>query len=172
MARKHSEHTGMRNGKLFCFNCGEFMTLDMPMRVTLFTEVTKAFSKTHKDCLKTWEVPKPDMSQSFISRQNWWLTKGERGMSSDTIFSICTGTPVIRFRSTPCDPDDFRRCYLLLQALPELRDAFPALEKAGEVWKAIVQNWDHMVALLEKMIAAPPAEKSTELYDFMKSIGC
>lgn len=43
-----------------------------------------------------------------------WLRSGERGISSETIFSTITGLELNQCGSHPLDPADFRRCSLLL----------------------------------------------------------
>ena len=78
-----------------------------------------------------------------------WLAFGERGLSSDAIVSTLTGTRVGRRTTTdyPFDPSDFRRCVLLLEAVPVARFAFPAMREVSPVWARLVDAWDELEAL-------------------------
>lgn len=80
-----------------------------------------------------------------------WLSEGERGASSDTLFSITTGLVICKqkYFSYPSDPSDFRRCQLLLQAAPELRERLSMLKKISPEWNALVDHWDEINAAIE-----------------------
>lgn len=81
-----------------------------------------------------------------------WLASGERGISSEAIVSHLTADPVGSYRwSTdwPHDPSDFRRCQLLLNAVPLARLAFPAMSTRGPQWARLVQSWDEIHASIE-----------------------
>ena len=80
-----------------------------------------------------------------------WLENGDVGLSSQTILYAITGNKrnyTDNLGYLPQDPSDFRRCYLLLKAFPELR---PQLYKVAEMypqWKQLVEHWDQLEALL------------------------
>lgn len=82
-----------------------------------------------------------------------WLASGERGISSEAIVSQLTGHRVGRRRwpdDHPHDPDDFRRCEMLLRAYPLARLTFPeAMKTRSEVWARLVEHWDELVELIE-----------------------
>jgi hypothetical protein len=79
-----------------------------------------------------------------------WLANGERGVSSEAIFSHLTGLQISRlWSSPPWDPDDLRRCRLLLQAIPALRADLPRMAELGPEWAAIVGAWDELCALMD-----------------------
>lgn len=82
-----------------------------------------------------------------------WLASGERGISSEAIVSQLTGQPVGRRwggGDHPYDPDDFRRCEMLLRAYPLARLVFPELmRKRSVIWAALVDHWDEIVELME-----------------------
>lgn len=83
-----------------------------------------------------------------------WLASGERGISSEAIVSQLTGQPVGRRwfgGDHPYDPDDFRRCEILLRTYPLARLVFSALMPSrSPVWAALVARWDEIVALIEE----------------------
>lgn len=82
-----------------------------------------------------------------------WLRTGERGVSSEGIFSHLTGVPIYQWRpSPPTDPSDFRRCCLLVQAVPSFRSKLHRMAELGSQWKAIVDHWDELCAIMDEEI--------------------
>lgn len=102
-----------------------------------------------------------------------WLAEGERGISSNAIFEVLTG-----YKATgrwglghPRDPDDFRRCELLLSAVPDLRDEMHNMVNVSPVWANLVRDWDKIKGMI--LEEAPNWEgRASKAYDYMKSIGC
>lgn len=81
-----------------------------------------------------------------------WLATGARGISSEAIVSHLTGVPIsgrLGLRE-PCDPSDFRRCELLLRAVPLARLALPAMRTVSPIWGQLVDHWDELVDLIEE----------------------
>ena len=63
-----------------------------------------------------------------------WLAMGERGLSSEFIVLHLTGTPMNSRRwgvRYPLDPADFRRCQLLLKAVPLAELSFSSMRTAS-----------------------------------------
>lgn len=78
-----------------------------------------------------------------------WLANGERGISSQAIFETVTGVPCRtdwRFDTYPRDPDDVRRCELLLDACPELRAKLDMMRTVSPEWNALVEAWPQIIA--------------------------
>jgi uncharacterized protein YdcH (DUF465 family) len=172
MAKKKGEHCGYRNGDLFCFNCGESYKINYPQPVDMVVAISKQFVKSHKDCKPVWKVPVADMTTSVTERQLWWLKDGEHGLSSKAIFSVLSGREVNECKRThPSDPDDFRRCYLLLKAVPEWREKLHEMKPVSPVWSKLVDNWDTLTEMIETAMASKE-NKATEMYKLMESIGC
>jgi hypothetical protein len=73
-----------------------------------------------------------------------WLGLGERGVSSNTIVQTLTGIPALGdwTPSHPHDADDFRRCRLLLEQVPELVPLLPRMADASTQWSRLVNGWD------------------------------
>jgi hypothetical protein len=173
MSRKNS-HTGMRNGDLFCFNCGTSQKLPLPMPVDLAGEWMIGFAKVHSKCPKTWVEPVADPALDYsnvaISRNaNWWLVNGERGMSSETMYYYFTGVRIGKRETHPCDPDDFRRCYLLLKAVPQWKTQLHKLKVGGKIWSNLVDNWGKLTEMLEEQMKT---RKANGMFEFMQSLGC
>jgi hypothetical protein len=82
-----------------------------------------------------------------------WLAIGEHGNSSNALFFALThikpGDMDGSNDAHPHDPDDLRRCRLLLAAIPE----YFSVEKIAAispVWAKLVANWDAICAMMDK----------------------
>jgi hypothetical protein len=180
MAKSKTDHCVMRNGHPFCMNCGETYVINLPAPVHVVTGAIEGFVKTHRHCKKTWQEPKPDMSQEASLRAIWWLEHGERGVSSETIFANLVNMAGELSRvmykkrpspqwSHPLDPDDFRRCHLLLEVVPELREEMHRMKAVSPVWSALVDNWEKLTEMLKEQMETG---KPNGMYEFMKELGC
>jgi hypothetical protein len=82
-----------------------------------------------------------------------WLATGERGLSSDTLFTFTTGVGAEDedrgYHGYPHDPDDLRRCRLLLDACPDLVSCLPRVAAAGPEWSALVARWDEVCSTMD-----------------------
>jgi len=84
-----------------------------------------------------------------------WIAGPRTGVSSKFIWTVMSGMSVADALKAdkwgawnyPSDPDDFSRCYLLLQRHPEWRERLPELAEAGPVWAALVAHWGELEAL-------------------------
>jgi hypothetical protein len=167
---KTTKHTGIRNGQLFCFNCGESQGLSFPISIILLSGFIKVFNRIHKGCPKTWKQPEVDQGKSIGEKMDFWLKMGERGISSETMFEVLGNTNLdVRYRSHPLDPDDFRRCYLLLETIPEWKADLKKLRELSPIWSNLVDNWDSLTEMIKEQIQTGKANK---MYEFMKSLGC
>lgn len=83
-----------------------------------------------------------------------WLATGERGISSNTMFTILTGVDALEGWSPgyPIDPSDLRRCRLLLEQCPELTKEFPRMANASKMWAGLVRDWAAICAAMDKEI--------------------
>lgn len=103
------------------------------------------------------------------ARIHAWLLKGERGLSSETMARAALGIRDPRYDRHPLDPDDLRRCMLLVDQAPEVRNAFPRIAQLSKTWAAIIAHWDELIALLREEMPSGMARKT---YDRMKALGC
>ncbi len=81
-----------------------------------------------------------------------WLAHGERGVSSETIFSVITGVAATNGWKYchPYDDGDFRRCRLLLEECPEF---LPLMHKVAELspeWRRLITHWDLICLTMDK----------------------
>ena len=98
-----------------------------------------------------------------------WLAEGEHGASSKTMFSVLSGLDISRFNDHPYDPDDFRRCYLLINQVPEFEKDLYKVAELSPVWKNIIDNWGKLTTMLLEQMAT---RKANGMYEFMKTLGC
>lgn len=79
-----------------------------------------------------------------------WLATGERGTSSETIFTVLTGLQLLDDdeMSHPLDGCDFRRCCLLFDSCPELAARFDNMRPVAPEWNALVSAWYSIFAVM------------------------
>ena len=170
MAKAKTSNTGMRNGKMFCFNCGGSFDLQLPQPAKFAADMMKSFDKAHLHCPKTWEEPKADANgKTEDENAEWWLIHGERGISSETMFHHLSGRRIGKYESHPHDPADFSRCYKLLEAVPQWRPKLHRMNDVSPVWKNLVDNWPK---LEEYLLDQYKTNKANGMYEFMKTLGC
>lgn len=101
-----------------------------------------------------------------------WLLNGERGISSEAIFSHLTGLPLSNTswsKRPPVDPADLGRCRALLAVVPE----FAA--RLGEMaslpgWDRLVPEWDRLCALMDEELA-DGGDRAPKTYGAMQALG-
>ncbi len=175
--RKKQSCAGFRNGDLFCYNCGRSYHIQYPQPTSIAAAIMTQFDKDHRNCPKTWEPPIVDQSLPEREKAIWWKTgmNGERGMSSDVMWDQlynnwkAVGDNTKTNSPHPCDPDDFRRCYLLLETVPEWKDKLHLLKALSPIWVKLVDNWAHLTQMLEEQMKTG---KPAGMYEFMKELGC
>jgi hypothetical protein len=171
------QDTGFRNEDLFCFNCGTAQKIPMPIDMRLAADFMKSFAKIHKNCPKTWTEPIPETKeQTEYECATWWAGNGEHGISSKTMFNHLAGGTVSRLQNLhegyPSDPDDFKRCYKLLQAVPQWKNRLNELKPLSPVWSNLVDNWDKLTEMYEQNERENWKNyKKIGMYEFMKDLG-
>lgn len=116
-------------------------------------------------------MPQLDFPQSVAD----WLARGERGTSSETIVAFLWGLPITgRWgMSHPYDPDDLRRCLLLLQASPETAARFNEMDAVSPEWKRLVANWSRLEAVFREEVPDIHncfRQSAPKTYDAMKRV--
>jgi hypothetical protein len=163
---KTKEKTGIRNGKLFCFNCGREYDMHLPQPVSITTAMMEQFSKDHENCAPTWKEPEAIPEQTIEQRANWWIARGETGSSSKTMWRYFMDGYRID-PSHPYDPDDFKRCYKLLEAVPEWKSRVHELAVLSPQWQKLSENWDK---LNEYYLDQVKNKKANGMYEFMNKL--
>jgi len=103
-----------------------------------------------------------------------WFAQGEIGVSSKTMACTVIGMTLddtwSAYENHPSDPDDFRRCLLFLEAVPEARSHFNKISKLSPVWERLVDSWDVLESLLKEEMSK--GNKAPKTYEMMKNLGC
>lgn len=165
MAKK-KDHTGFRNGKMFCFNCGGSQDIPYPVEISIFAAMGKAFVKLHKDCKPTWVQPAVEPEKSIGERINFWLRHGEQGTSSRAMFVVLSGKPIAGWGTDfPYDPSDFKRCHGLLVCIPEWRKDLDKMRGVSPTWNNLIDNWPKLTEMLLEQLETG---KANGMYELMK----
>lgn len=108
-----------------------------------------------------------------------WLLAGEHGLSACAIFWRLTGTkpPILRGDrgfAHPHDPDDLRRCMLLLEQVPELSGRIGEMRGASRHWDALIPGWEtlcgSMAAEIPNWREPPRGSAAKRTYLAMKAV--
>jgi len=160
----------IRNDKLFCNNCGGEYSFEYPIAISKISEKTKLFTKLHLDCKQTYVEPKVNDSDSVIEKANWWIRNGRIGDSSKTMWNCLIGNKDFKI-NYPYDPDDFSRCYKLLEAVPEWKKELGRLKILSVQWSNLIDNWDELTKMYE-LNENQNWENSKEIgmYEFMNKL--
>lgn len=85
-----------------------------------------------------------------------WLACGERGSSSEALFTRLSGVNCTSGAfygradaNHPYDPDDFRRCRLMLEACPELAANLRDAAGMSHQWAALVADWENICTTMD-----------------------
>lgn len=105
-----------------------------------------------------------------------WLASGERGCSSNSMFTHLTGVNAVTssYKSHPYDPDDFRRCCLLLEEVPELKAELHRMAEVSPEWAKLVAHWEEIKQLIDEEVPGwlsrrpPRGSKATKGYYLIK----
>ncbi len=162
--------TIIRNKKLFCTKCGAEFPLPFPIGIDEMNKKTKAFDILHQDCKQTYVEPKADQSKSEREKAMWWIASGEHGMSSETMWNCFMNNKDYPINH-PYDPDDFKRCYKLLEAVPEWKERLYQLKPLSKEWSNLIDNWDKLTEMFEQNIKNNWTNyKEIGMYEFMQTL--
>lgn len=145
-------------GRLECHHCKATYALpkeDVDLR--LMTWILEGFQRDHAACENDPDLELPPIPARPIHENlahmlppgaREWLEYGEVGLSSETLLIILTGYPTRAMHRPgwphyPHDPDDLRRCVLLLEAVPSLEIKKMSLVSA--TWTALIARWDELM---------------------------
>lgn len=96
------------------------------------------------------------MKLEITSEMVAWLARGERGLSSNVIFSRLTGVDALSQRWSsreshhPWDPGDLGRCRKLLEACPKLQSKLTLMADLSPAWMVLVKAWDELCAMMDE----------------------
>lgn len=99
-----------------------------------------------------------------------WADGPDSGMSSMALVRATTGAHVGRWRDYqqhPLDPDDFGRCYRVLQLFPELRTDLAKVAALSQEWSRLIAAWDDLELLFT---VVEPHWPKPRMYDRMQEL--
>ena len=104
-----------------------------------------------------------------------WFVNGETGLSSMCIASVMLGFKP-KTIDHPLDPPDFKRCLLLVNAVPEVKSNLWKMKDVSEQWSALIDRWDDvekcfMEEVAEWLDTKFSRKSAIRTYDLMKEIG-
>lgn len=91
--------------------------------------------------------PKAPVDALVSQRVLEWLAGPDTGLSSKAMAFCMLGIKRHGHwdgTEHPYDPSDFNRCLLLVDKVPEVRDAFSDIACLSEQWNAIIDHWDEL----------------------------
>lgn len=157
-----------------CGECShEWVCAWLPMPIDKVLPLMKApCPKCGSKNVLSGPIPKP----TNVGAAEEWVGNGDTGTSSLTIWAVLMDrrSPHGRF-DVPHDPDDFGRCYRLLQVMPEWRARLPEVAQRVPAWGPFVREWDTLTALYEDELQNGPLNKRgyrmlTRTYDLMQKL--
>ena len=118
-----------------------------------------------------------------------WFHSGERGQSSEALAvaglmrhgdervqAEWADHAAYRACAHPHDPDDLRRCLLLIRHVPVLRQEVDALAEESAHWAALARHWDELRAQISQEVCPsrwlepPEGAQAPETYRRMKAV--
>ncbi len=145
--------------------------MQMPIRIDDMTTAIKIFNAQHCKCKPGgYTESTADARGDMHTRANWWIANGHVGMSSKTMWSHFMGLKSFEINH-PYDPDDFSRCYRLLQAVPEWKGRVAELASLSSAWKGLAENWQKLTEMYEENERTQWKNgKSIGMYQFMRKL--
>jgi hypothetical protein len=108
-------------------------------------------------------MPKHKITKGMMD----WLLGRDTGISSKTMLYMHVIGKYPDYGDIPYDPDDFGRCYRLIQQFPEIKKSFPKICMISESWKRLIFEWQELETLYIKELHLGDAPK---LYNRIKEI--
>jgi hypothetical protein len=95
-----------------------------------------------------------DAKNKDLSAEESWLRGYDTGISSLAIFEVMTGKPdgqnAKRPGNHPHDPDDFGRCFRLLERFRDWRDRIGEMSAISPQWGTLARHWPELEELYRK----------------------
>jgi len=117
----------------------------------------------------TKPLPAQDVGTGALLGLVRWALGDDTGSSSKHMAAVAAGFQ--GYGSHPVDPSDLGRCIRLVQTVPGVRDAFPAIAASTPKWAVIVEHWDELVALYEQECRGRRYFDALQTYRRMKELG-
>jgi len=138
-------------------------------------QVLGGLALTNKKDGDAWrlEIEELNKQTSHGDAELEWLLGTDTGVSSMTIFSVLSeryqaeAKEKYKRADTPHDPDDFGRCYRLLERFPAWRKRLGEVAAEHPAWARLVEHWDKMEALWREEL---PKKSCPKLYRLIQEL--
>jgi len=135
----------------------------------LFHDQEMAFMQGEIDRLNK-QIESSPIGENVRKRAMWWIANGQVGSSSETMWNCLIGNEKFPVNH-PYDPDDFSRCYKLLQIVPEWKKELYKLKPLSSEWNNLIDNWDKLTEMYEQNKKENWANaRQVGMYEFMQKI--
>ena len=114
-----------------------------------------------------FRIPEGVPNDETTQKAMYWRNNGNVGLSSLTLWLHLLDvrhpeSGRVDGNAAPYDWDDFRRCYLLLEAVPEWKDKLVTMKSVvSPIWDNLIDNWENLTSLYKQ-------EKFKEVSDLIK----
>jgi hypothetical protein len=148
-----------------CTHCGRGLSLGGgPQPLPIVTAAMNAFVKMHLGC-KSGQFQEPE-----AHGPEEWLRGRDTGTSSLTIYAAMMNAPSPHDRyDVPHDPDDFGRCYRLLNLFPDWKMRLGEVGTRFLIWRPFVREWNKLTEMYETALASK-TNRAPEMYKFMQEL--
>lgn len=94
------------------------------------------------------------LPRTLSAQEKEWIVRGNVGLSSALIMYKMSGyypypTGRMNLEASPSDLSDFKRCALLVEAVPGYRRRLAVMNSVSLVWQKLVASWDEIIAALD-----------------------
>ena len=112
-----------------------------------------------------FKIPEGVPNNETTQKAMYWRNNGRVGLSSLTLWLHLLDvrhpeSGRVDGNAAPYDWDDFRRCYLLLEAVPEWKDKLVIMKSVSPIWSNLIDNWQDLTSLYKQ-------EKFKEISDLI-----
>lgn len=96
-----------------------------------------------KDAGNAFGLPDLDTFNHQVIKEKTlaWLFSGRVGLSSKAMAQCFSGVDGAVRTDHPCDPSDFNRCLMYLDAVPEAKSHLDKLRSLSPAWNKLIDNW-------------------------------
>lgn len=124
------------------------------------------FSRQDGQKRNVFLVPEGVSNNATTERAMDWRNNGSIGMSSLTMWLHLLDVKhpesgKVHGTAAPYDWDDFRKCHLLLEAVPEWKSQLVVMKTVSPIWSNLVDSWSELTSLYEQ-------EKYKEVSDMIQ----
>jgi hypothetical protein len=111
-----------------------------------------------------------DEANADKTAEDAWIDGYDTGVSSRAIFAVMTGRMEVMLPygpEHPLDPDDFGRCYRLLEKFPQWKRRLSEVGNLSPQWRRLTEHWTELEELYREGL---PTTSAPKLYARMQRL--